>query len=280
MAKSIFQYDNYRVFLKDYYEWSKLENKNFSFRFFSRALGYSSPNFLKCVIDGTRNLTTDGVRRFIKALKLNKEEAAFFENLVSYNQAKNEEEKRIYAEHILHSKAYRKMLPLREAQFSYFANWYLIPIRELVNLPNFQEDPEWIAQSLVPSITPAQAKQAFEELLQLGLIERDHSGKVVQTTANVTTPDEIISTFKADCLKEFIKLGAESIKRVPRDKRDISSVTIGLSKSSFLEVKEIAKKFRREIMEIASKEQDSSDDIYQFNIQFFPLTETSYKEKK
>ncbi|MGZ6398786.1 MAG: TIGR02147 family protein [Bdellovibrio sp.] len=280
MAKSIFQYDNYRLFLKDYYEWSKLENKNFSFRFFSRALGYKSPNFLKCVIDGTRNLTTDGVSRFIKALKLNKDEADFFKNLVFHNQAKTEEEKRIYAEHILHSRAYKKLLPLREAQFSYFANWYLIPIRELVGLPHFQEDPEWIARSLVPEITPAQAKQAFEELLQLGLIARDENGRVVQTSSDITTPDDIVSTFKADCLKEFIKLGSESIKRVPRDKRDISSVTIGLSESSFLQIKEIAKKFRREIMDIASKEQDSSDNIYQFNIQFFPLTETSSKEKK
>lgn len=277
--KNLFEYDNYRVFLKDHYEASKLENKKFSFRYFSRLIGYSSPNFLKCVIDGSRNLTLDGIQRFTKALKFNKEEGHFFKNLVLLNQSKHDEEKRIYAQKILRSRAYRKLLPLKEAQFSYLAQWYLVPIRELIGLPEFQEDPHWIAQAMVPAITTVQAKRAIEELVRLGLVERDRGGRLIQTSSDITTPDGIISTFKADCLTELIKLGGESIKRVERQKRDISGVTIGLSSLAFEKIKEIAQRFRREIMEVANQDKDSSENIYQFNIQLYPLTDVKNKRE-
>ena len=52
-----------------------------------------SPSFLKLVTDGQRNLGPDGVRGFTKALKLTKEEASFFANLVGFNQARDDGER-------------------------------------------------------------------------------------------------------------------------------------------------------------------------------------------
>jgi uncharacterized protein (TIGR02147 family) len=277
--KAVFQYDNYRHFLRDYYLKAKAKDKKFSYRFFARILGYTSPIFVKRVIDGSRNLTEDGIQRFIKALKFNKEEAEFFKHLVLLNQAKTEEEKRIYAQKLLRTRTFRRLLPLKEAQFNYYAHWYLVPVRELVGLPQFKEDPQWIAEALTPSITPVQAKRAMDELLRLGLIERDANGKLCQTTIDVTTPDEIVSTFKADWLVDIIRMGGESIKRIAREKRDISSVTIGVSVGALENIKELARNFRRDVMEAASREQDSSQNVYQLNIQLFPLTKLAGEKK-
>ncbi len=49
---SIYEYDNYRAFLKDMYDYQKAKTTYFSFRYFARKAGYASPNFLKLVIDG------------------------------------------------------------------------------------------------------------------------------------------------------------------------------------------------------------------------------------
>ena len=53
----ILQYTNYRVFLRDYYEYKKKTSTAFSLRFFAEKAGLSSHAHLKLAIDGKRNIT-------------------------------------------------------------------------------------------------------------------------------------------------------------------------------------------------------------------------------
>ena len=98
---SLFEYMNYRDFLRDYYEEKKREHSFYSFRLFSQKAGFKSPNFLKLVIDGNRNLSKESVYKFVKALGLNKKESDYFENLVFFNQSESLEEKNAYLARLL-----------------------------------------------------------------------------------------------------------------------------------------------------------------------------------
>ena len=131
----IFNYQDYREFLKDTYSYLKKNSRYFSFRYFSKTAGFTSPNIFKLVMDGDRNLSTEGVGKFLKGLKLGKNESEFFKILVKFNQAKSSVEKQSVAEEILKFKAYRKIYPLGQAQYNYYSNWYFIAIREMVALP-------------------------------------------------------------------------------------------------------------------------------------------------
>src|ERR1700722_999673 len=95
--KSIFEYDNYRDFLRDYYLSAKAENKNFSFRYFSRIAGYKSSNFLNLVMKGKSNISLESIGKLTEAMKLNKEESVFFRNLVHFNQSDNSEDKQTFS---------------------------------------------------------------------------------------------------------------------------------------------------------------------------------------
>src|SRR3954469_6473209 len=112
MKPKVFEYSNYRSFLRDLYEFEKAAHRKFSFRYFSKQAGFSSPNFLKLVIEGKRNLSIESIARFAKALKLNKEEATFFRALVLFNQASTTEERGMWVQEILKSRLYRKLHPL------------------------------------------------------------------------------------------------------------------------------------------------------------------------
>ena len=90
---SIFNYVNYRRFLKDYYLKAKAEKKCFSYRYFSRRAGINSPNFLKVVIEGKRNLSSTTIEKFASALGLDQKETVFFRRLVVFNQARTVPEK-------------------------------------------------------------------------------------------------------------------------------------------------------------------------------------------
>jgi uncharacterized protein (TIGR02147 family) len=277
--KTIFEYDDYRVYLNDLYARSKKENSKFSYRYFSRLAGFQSPNFLKRVMDGERNLTLPSIEKFAKALKLNKEEASFFRNLVLLNQAKSSEEKQTYAELLLKSQTYKKIHPLKESQFNYYNQWYLIPIRELVGLPGFKEDPEWIARQLIPAISGAEAERALDELLKLDLIERGPNGKLDQTQTHIKTDDQVISASLAQYHREMAKKAGESIDLIPRESREISSVTLGVSEKTLKKIKEMVRRLQLEIVEAASQDQDPHR-ICQVNFQIFPLTRVIGEEKK
>lgn len=84
----VFEYRNYRAFLRYFYQRGKA-NRTLSLRSFSQRAGLRSPNYLKLVIDGDRNLTPQVAARFAKACELSGEAADYFCDLVAFNQARS-----------------------------------------------------------------------------------------------------------------------------------------------------------------------------------------------
>src|SRR5215813_10276244 len=84
---SVYDFLDYRAYLRAYYEAAKRTRPSFTFRLFSKLAGLRSPNFLKLVIEGQRNLGADSIPRFIEALGLQGPDAEFFADLVAFNQA-------------------------------------------------------------------------------------------------------------------------------------------------------------------------------------------------
>ena len=154
MKPSVFEYEDYRRYLKDAYDASKAAHRSFSFRFFAREAGFTSPNFLKLVMEGKRNLTGESIPKFAKALKLGRQESEFFEALVFFNQAKSPQERTKHYERMTRSRRYREIRALEKEQFEYYSKWYYSAVRELVNLRRFREDPAWIGKLSSPRSLP------------------------------------------------------------------------------------------------------------------------------
>ncbi len=270
--RDIYNYLDYRRFLKNYYaEQKDKKGSAFSFRSFARQAGLSSPNFLKLVMDGKRNLGPDGIKSFAKALKLSKEDAVYFENLVHFNQCSTDDERNEWYKRLSASKKYREVREIEKDYFVYFSRWYYAAVRELVLLPDFKEDPDWISRRLSPPITVKEAETALELLQKLGFLKRQ-KGKLVQAEQNITTAREIISLAIANFHRQMIQRAAESIDRTKPERRDISSLTIALSREKFQEAKRRIQEFRRELNVLLS-EDASPDSVYQINFQLFNLSE-------
>lgn len=268
---NIFEYDDYRKFLRDLYGYLKLQNRKFSLRYFSRVAGFKTHSFLKEVIDGNSNLSEESIAKFAQGFKFSIPELEFFKNLVLFNQARSTEEKQIYAKEIIRSRSYKKIYPLKDSQLRYCSRWYYVVVREMANLPEFKEDPQWISDNILPAITPKQAQEALDELVKLGLLKRDEKGKIVQTNTILASVDEVFSALVTQFHREFMKKASESIDLVPRENRDISSVTFRVSTQTAKKIKEKIQNFRNELMEEAS--QDSQPEaIFQLNLQLFPVT--------
>ena len=276
---SIFEYDDYRRFLGDVYVFMKSTRPQFSYRYFSSRAGFQSPNFLKLVIEGKRNLSEESIGKFASALKLNKEETEFFKNLVLFNQAGDAESKAASAESLMRSRGLRKLQPLRQAQYDYYACWYYIPIREMVKFPEFKEDHEWIAGQFEPRLKTSDVARALEALEHLGLIRRDEKGRLVQAHESVTTGDEVVSSMIAGYHREMMKRASDSIATIERTQREISAACIPVSEEAMKKIKRRIQEFRNEILAIAAEDGDC-DRVYQLNFQLFPLTKAGTGESK
>ena len=270
-AVSVFAYLDYRAFLRDHYTAKKASNRGFSYRSFSKRAGVSSPNYLKLVIDGKRSLSAKMAERFAHACGLDKEGSRYFVHLVGFNQAKTSSERaQLYGKLTgLHS--YRQAHKLDIAHAAYYSDWYMPAIRELAASPLFREDPEWLADQLIPAITPLQAERALEVLSDLGLLVRDAGGKLVQSDALLSTGPETRGLHIAAFHRAMTQRAIEAIDLVPAAERDISSLTLGLGRNGLRALKERVQALRRELLELSALEKEP-EQVVQLNFQLFPLT--------
>jgi uncharacterized protein (TIGR02147 family) len=173
----------------------------------------------------------------------------------------------------MHYRNFKRNHPLTEAQYNFYSCWYTAVIWELAGVPGFQSNPEWIAKKIRPNITPSEARKALADLVQLGLLERSKNGRLVKTQLNLLTENEVVSSAIAQWHRDMIKRGADSIDSVPREQREISSVTCSMSLATAKKIKEKVQKFRQEILDIASQDR-FPEVVYQVNFQMFPQSNT------
>lgn len=270
-APDIFEYTDYRMYLGDYYTAAKANTKAFSYRYFSRKAGYSSPNFLKLVIEGKRNLSSDSIGRFAKALKMTAAERRFFRDLVDFCQGETVEEKNKAFDRVAASRRFRKARRLERAFFFYLSRWFYVAIREMAARPDFHNDPQWIAERLMPPIKPEQAEEAMEALLDLGLLIEDEDGNISRGETSVTTGHEVQVLAVKNYHRQMLQRAGESMGLVPPEFRDVSALTICISPSAVPDFKERIHAFREGMLDLGDRDENPSA-VYQLNLQFFPLS--------
>jgi len=267
----IFEYLDFRQFLRDFYRAQKLNSRAFSHRSFSKRAGLSSSNYLSLVMKGQRDLSSQMAPRFANACGLAKREADFFCDLVAYGQAKTTEEKQRWHDRLARFRKFREAHRLVGEQTAYHANWYMPAVRELTALAAFEEDPRWIAATLEPPISERQALEALATLEKLGLLQRNRAGKLQQAQALVTTGPGPLGHQIFAYHHGMLDLAKRALDQLPRDQRDISSLTLCVAESTLPILKERIREFRRELLQLAELEV-AAERVVQLNFQMFPLS--------
>ena len=272
-AIDVFGYLDYRAFLRDFYNARKTKGRGFSYRSFSRKAGLKSPNYLKLVVDGERNLSSEMAERFAEACGLDDDEARYFVDLVAFNQATGLAERNKHYGKLTGYQRYRKAHKLDLAHAAYYSAWYMPAIRELAAHSEFRDDPAWIAEQLVPPISKLEAERSLQILIELGLLVRDGAGKLRQADVLLSTGPETRGLHIATYHRGMMERAMASIDLVPPAERDISSLTFCLGANGLRSFKERVQRFRRELLELSALE-DDPEQVVQMNFQLFPLSKS------
>lgn len=268
----MFEFLDYRAYLRAFYEAEKAASPTFSHRAFSLRAGVKAPNHLMRIMDGTRSLRDDMVERYAKALRLNSSESEYFRHLVRFTDAKSSKDRELSYQRIRSFHQYRQAHQLDDRQAEYFEHWYIPAIRELIARPDFRSDPAWIAKQLRPAITVAQAKKAVETLLALGLVQQSGK-KLLRLDRVVSTGPQTLGTHMVRYHRGMLERASAAIDEFRANERDLTSVTCCVDARAVEELREMIAELRRRCV-ARTESSPNPQVVVQLNIQLFPLSTT------
>ena len=267
--KAIFEYIDYRDFLKDLYEKKKSEHSFFSYRLFGAKVGMDA-SYLAKVLIRQRHISNSAIGRIAAFCGLREREAEYFETLVHFVKAKSPRESRVLFEKLLSQRSVGATMLLPH-QYAFYKKWYHSAIRSILEFYDFRGDYRALGRELSPPISAREAKESVRLLETLRLIKKDDTGRYRMTDTAITTGPQWDSLAIGAFQEETIRLSRESLSRHPKKHRDVSTVTMNISRENFKEIRERINEFRNAVIKYAN-EQPSPDRVVQLNIQFFPLS--------
>lgn len=270
---AVFAYLDYRAFLKDWFEAKKAANPRYSHRAFVRRTGQRSPSFLADLLARRRNLSAQALDGVAAALGLDTDEMGFFAALVDLDQAETAEQKNAAWDRISATRRFRDARRIEGGAFRYLSRWYFPAIRELVALPGFREDPEWIARTLQPPIRPAEAAEALELLQELGMLVRSTpEGRLEPRDVRLVTPHEVQALAVLNYHQGMLKLAHDAIPRFKAADRHFLAVTAHVPRALVPHLKRELNSMYEKILEIVDGAEGPRDEVVQVHLHVFPLS--------
>lgn len=269
----VYEYTDYRCFLKDkFYDLNK-KNPLFSYRSFSRHAGFASPGALQRIISGERNLGEEGARKIAKAFRLGERERRYFELLVKFNQATDAEEKDRYFRELSQNKKFIEAMPLAAAQCHLFSHWYYVAILELVRTETKEKKgAKWLQRHLNPPVGLVEIRHAIRELKELGLLE-EKKGQLRRKETMIKTDDEVVSAAVTRYHTQMSELAARAVLKEDHREREFTTLTVITSEKGFQEAKRQLRLMRDQLHSTLEQMTDEPKTfVGHLNLQLFRLS--------
>jgi uncharacterized protein (TIGR02147 family) len=259
------------MYIRDYVEYHKTIHAFFSYRTISARAKINSSGFYPLIVQGKRDLTESTIKKTCVALEFDEIESEYFSHLVHFNQATSLTEKNRYFDLLLSILNTRSPQIIEYDRFDIFSAWYHGAIRELVVCRDFKNDFRALGRMLRPEITEKQARESVNLLLRLCFLKQE-DGNYIQTSPVISTGSDIKSHQILNYQISMLKLAIDAFDRFgPTDHISNSSTTIRISKETYELFKVKNREHRRALLDLAIQD-DNADQVYQLNINMFPLS--------
>jgi uncharacterized protein (TIGR02147 family) len=276
------EYTDFRLYLKDVYEHRRLTESTglraYSYSTFSAAADIKSPNYLKLIIEGRRNLSEDMITRFAKALRLNRTETEEFRSLVRYGQATEPIERNQFLKELADLRAQRAFEAGQINQASWdkvpgWVGWVLYAMSEQGGV-NF--DPAELQRLFRAKAGVDDIREALKKLLGSGELARnEETGEVSKGRDLVESPQDLPVALIRKLQAELIYLGIESLFRDSPKEREFGAMTVAMTEDEFnqvrFELRQLRKRVQRDLL--VKRKSTKGERVYQLNVQLFPVTD-------
>jgi len=277
MQKRIYDYTDYREFLRDWLDEKKSENSMWSHRMVASKVGLKSGGHISQILAGKAKLKSATLDKFCQLIKLDDFEKGYFKSLVEYNDASADKREEAYQRLLACQDVDTRVL--NHDEMDYFNTWYYSAVRELLEIVDYTgNDSQSLGHMLIPALSGAQVDEAIEYLSSNSLIQKNQEGFWKSTDKILSTGENKGRNTFNDHLKNLLNLAIGALKRVPIGRKYNSWVTMSISHKSFELIVEELRKTRKRILKII-EEDKKPENVYHLNLNIFPVSRTG-KEKR
>lgn len=269
--KSIACYLDYREFLSDFY----VENKKrygFTWREFAKNCGFASPVYLKQVIDGKYNLSEKAVTQVIDGMQLVGYEREYFAAMVDFCHAEGLLKKQEKLSVMLAIAEQSKVKSVELEKFRFFESYLNPLIRELAPAMS-GATPREMANACRSNPGKKEVADTLKFLLETEFLTKDEKGCFVQTDRSIAMPEQTPDGFSAG-IPLHRQMGELALKALdfPRSERNMTGLTLGMSRKTYAEVVKVLAECRRKIVALVQRD-PVVEHVYRLNMQLFPLAD-------
>jgi len=269
---SIYEFSDFRSYLKAWFEQEKLRRIKFSKAEVSRLLGLpNTRNYFSDLLGG-KELSDTFLERLVALLALPRDEAKYFRALVRFNQAPSPEAREEALDRLVSLNRSPRVI-LKDERMEYFRHWWHGAVRALLDTSDFGDEPDRIAKALVPSITPGQARESLALLAKLDLIRRTRDKFWKPTDQAVSSPDGLRDELLVELQLQQLDLVRKSLLRKKAPKRMVATNVVSVSADGFRHLLERMEKARSEVRSIVHKDTLPAERVCQVVLALVPLTE-------
>jgi len=268
--RPIFEYLDYRDPLKDALEDRKASDHSFTYKKMAEALGLHTSNVFRLLQKET-HLPARCQSRALEFLGLTDRNAAYFLLLIGYARERNGKARQEILEKAMALRDVNRV-NLGEKELAYFRDWWVAAVRGVLEVVDGRANPAEIARKLQPEVTEAQVAAALDLLLELGLVRKGSSGRLIVREPHLgvaRSSEKVQAVRRYQC--QALALASEAIERFPPEVRDVTTLTMAVDREIFLHVRETLRECRHMIQK-SSDEAKSPDRVMQLVMAYFPLT--------
>lgn len=280
-APQVVNYLDFRKFLGDYYSYRREISKNdirpYSYAVFSAAANIKSPNYLKLIIEGRRNLSDEMISKFAKAMGLSKDHADEFRLLALYGQASDPAERNMHLKALNEKRVDSKLKSgeIDQKTWEKVPSWITWILYSLVDQKDVSFEPEKLRDLLRNKASLDELQVAVGSLIQAGEIVKDpQTGEMKKARSLMESAEDVPVALVRKLQAELMYLGLESLFQDAPTEREFGSATMALTKQEFEEIRFQLRKLRKETQKnIGVKRLTTKGDrVYQLNLQLYPIT--------
>lgn len=265
---NVYQYDDFRTFLRDAYEAKKAEDPDYSYRKFARTAGIANPGYLLDVIIGKRTLSRNQALKMAPVFGLNETETDFFMLLSQFGQSKKDSKRSALHQEMLQRRNRSRFARLSPSLVKYYQDYHYSLVRCAVEARDFRGDYDDLGKFLDPPVPPALMRKYIQDLEAWHLIVKGEDGRY-RVTEKFVEPPPTLSAMVRRLNREWILQAAEAPFKFGPVDRHVSTLLLMVSEETRKRLLDKVEAFRKEVLDIV--EQDSHpEEIVQFSIQLFP----------
>ncbi|MCO4754796.1 MAG: TIGR02147 family protein [Bacteriovoracaceae bacterium] len=273
LSKSIFNYDDPNLFIKERWDYLKKENPRLSVRSWAKYLDLNAHGPLHQMLQGKRKISPSYIPKFIQYFKMNDKESFYFDVLVKFSRAQTSTEADFYLETL------RELRP-EDAISVEILDHYEIQkdpihffITELALLTELPNDFKFIQKKLNFKYNSIEVKHALELLISSGLLEVTKSNTLRKTSKHLYSTQDKKNLALVQYHKKLCTMAHAAVEGQDVLEREFNASAFNIEKDKMPEIKKEIREFLNHIIAKYETPEGEGDATYQMNLQLFKVAE-------